>query len=267
VTDAAIARSPVRRVALALLWGALCHGAFALGGAAMFLNLWHGMRLGQGTVPQPWAWAANLALLAQFPLAHSLLLTPGGQRLLARLAPAHGRTLATTTYALIASLQLLALFALWTPSGVVWWRAEGWALYAMSALYLCAWGFLTKASFDAGPTVQSGLLGWWSLLRGRRPVFPPMPERGLFRPTRQPIYLGFALTLWTVPVLTPDHALLAVAYTAYCLLGPLHKERRFARLFGPAWAAYRARTPYWLPRPRRPAAHAAPERGAVEGNR
>jgi protein-S-isoprenylcysteine O-methyltransferase Ste14 len=248
VTDAAIAESPARRIGLALVWGALCHGAFALGGGAMFVGLWSGMTLGQGTVPQPWAWGANLALLAQFPLAHSLLLTPRGQRLLARLAPAHGHTLATTTYALIASLQLLALFVLWTPSGVVWWRAEGWALWGVTALYLAAWALLTRASFDAGPQVQSGLLGWWALLRGRRPVFPPMPERGLFRHVRQPIYVSFALTLWTVPVWTPDQLLLASAYTGYCLLGPLHKERRFARLFGPAWAAYRARTPYWTPR-------------------
>ncbi len=240
--------SPARRRALALLWGALCHGAFALGGGAMFVGLWFGMTLGQGAVPQPFAWVANLALLAQFPLGHSLLLTPGGQRLLARLAPAHGRTLATTTYAMIASLQLLALFALWTPSGIVWWRAEGWALWPAGALYLAAWALLTKASFDAGPQVQSGLLGWWALWRGRRPVFPPMPTRGLFRLVRQPIYVSFAMVLWPVHVWTPDQLAVALGCTAYCLLGPLHKERRFARLFGPAWAAYRARTPYWAPR-------------------
>jgi hypothetical protein len=37
----------------------------------------------------------------------------------------HGQTLATTTYATLASAQLLALFALWTPSGIIWFRAEG----------------------------------------------------------------------------------------------------------------------------------------------
>ena len=136
--------------------------------------------------------------MAQFMAGHSLLLTRGGQRLLARLAP-HGRTLATTTYATIASAQLLALFVLWTPSGTVWWQAEGGALWALGALYLLAWGLLTKASVDAGAEVQSGLLGWWSLWRGRRPVFPPMPETGLFRLIRQPIYVSFALTLWLVP--------------------------------------------------------------------
>jgi protein-S-isoprenylcysteine O-methyltransferase Ste14 len=240
------------RIAVALLWAALCHGAFALGVAAMIVAMWHGMSRSLGPFEGWTAWAANALLLAQFPLGHSLLLTPRGQRVLAALAPApHGRTLATTTYAAIASAQLLLLFAFWSPSGVVWWRAEGWALWAMTALYGASWLLLSKASFDAGPTVQSGLLGWWSLIRGVRPVFPPMPERGLFRVIRHPIYAAFTLTLWTVPTWTPDQLFLAVAWTAYCVLAPLHKERRFDRLFGARWRAYRARTPYWLPLPRR----------------
>ena len=241
-----------RALRLALLYGAACHGIFALAGLAMVWGLFTGLTQSVGAVPWPWAALANGLLLVQFPLAHSFLLTDRGRGWLARLAPApHGATLATTTYATIASAQLLALFTLWTPSGVVVWQAEGAAFWAMSALYAASWGLLTKASFDAGPEVQSGFLGWAALARGRRPVFPPMPTRGLFRLVRQPIYVSFALVLWTTPTWTADQLTLAAAYTAYCLAAPRLKERRFARLFGAEWAAYRARTPYWLPLPRR----------------
>jgi protein-S-isoprenylcysteine O-methyltransferase Ste14 len=240
----------MKRIFLALLYGGVCHALFAVAVAAMISMMWFGMSCSFGAVPQPWSWAVNLLLLLQFPLGHSFFLTGAGGRALARMAPeGTGRTLATTTYAAIASLQLLALFTLWTPSGVVWFGAEGWALYAFGAAYGLAWLLLAKASFDAGAEVQSGLLGWFSLLRGVAPKFPPMPETGLFRWVRQPIYVSFALTLWTVPVWTPDQLLLASVLTGYCVLGPLHKERRFARLFGERWRAYRARTPYWLPRP------------------
>jgi len=236
------------RIAIALIYGAVCHAVFAVAVLAMIAAMYVGMSRSLGAVPQPWAWAANVALLLQFPLAHSLLLTPRGQRLLARLAPApHGRTLATTTYATVASLQLLALFALWTPSGIVWWRAEGAALWGLTAAYGASWLLLAKASLDAGPELQSGLLGWWALLRDRAPRFPDMPTTGLFRIVRQPIYVSFALTLWTVPVWTPDQLLLATLWTGYCVGAPLHKERRFKRLFGQRFEAYRARVPYWLP--------------------
>ncbi len=247
----AAARPPggAGRISLALGMGALTHLAFAAGVLAMVLAMFHGMSTSFGRVPQPWTWGANLALIVQFPLLHSLLLTRRGGAWLARLIPGpHGTTLATSTYALIASLQLLALFALWTPSGVIWWRAEGVAFWALCAAYGGAWLLLLKASFDAGVEVQSGALGWMSLLARIAPRFPDMPTRGLFRVIRQPIYVAFALTLWTVPVWTPDQLLLALSFTGYCLLAPRLKERRFAARYGDRFARYRARVPYALPR-------------------
>jgi protein-S-isoprenylcysteine O-methyltransferase Ste14 len=240
------------RIALALALGALTHLVFAAGVLAMVVAMFFGLSESFGAVPWPWAALANAALIVQFPLVHSALLTGPGGRLLARLIPGpHGRTLATTTYALIASLQLLALFALWTPSGIVWWRAEGAAFWAICAAYAASWLLLMKASFDAGAEVQSGALGWMSLMARIRPKFPDMPTRGLFRVIRQPIYVAFALTLWTVPVWTPDQLALAISYTAYCLVAPRLKERRFAARYGQRFERYRARVPYVLPNGRR----------------
>jgi hypothetical protein len=240
------------RIALAVAYGVTCHAIFAVAVIAMIVAMFFGMSESLGRVPAPWHILANALLILQFPLAHSVLLMPRGRAFLSRLAPlGHGTTLATTTYAIIASAQLAALFVLWTPSGIIWWRAEGAAFWALCAAYACAWLILIKASYDAGPEVQSGALGWMSLVQKIRPQFPDMPETGLFRVIRQPIYVGFALTLWTVPVWTPDQLALALCYTAYCLLAPLLKERRFAAIHGDRFRRYQSRTPYILPRFRR----------------
>ncbi len=237
------------RILLALGLGVLCHMLFAAGVLAMIVAMFFGLSESLGRVPWPWAALSNAALIVQFPLAHSLLLTGRGGRLLARLIPGpHGAMLATTTYAIIASAQLLALFALWTPSGIVWWRAEGAVFWAVTAAYATSWLALMKASFDAGAEVQSGALGWMSLLARIRPVFPDMPTQGLFRLIRQPIYVAFAMTLWTPPVWTPDQLALAISFTAYCLLAPRLKERRFAARYGNRFDRYRADVPYILPR-------------------
>ena len=237
------------RIALALAMGAVCHAIFAAAVLAMIGAMFFGMSESLGRVPWPWAGLANAALLVQFPLVHSVLLTRPGGRWLARLIPGpHGQTLATTSYALIASAQLLALFALWTPSGVIWWRAEGAAFWALCTAYAAAWLLLIKASFDAGAEVQSGALGWMSLMAARAPRFPDMPVRGLFAWIRQPIYVAFALTLWTVPVWTPDQLAVALTLSAYCLLAPRLKERRFAARYGARFDVYRAQVPYAVPR-------------------
>lgn len=239
------------RVALALAYGALCHAIFALAIGVMIASMFFGMSQALGTVPAPWHLGVNALLLLQFPLLHSVLLTGRGMRLLGRLAPAHGKTLSTTTYAILASIQLLLLFGLWTPSGVIWWQAEGAAFWAVCAAYAASWLFLGLAIFDAGVELQSGALGWMSLAANRKPRFPDMPERGTFAVIRQPIYVAFALTLWTVPTWTPDQLAVALALTAYCLGAPLLKERRFARIYGERFDRYRARVPYALPRIRR----------------
>ncbi|MGY3449887.1 methyltransferase family protein [Bradyrhizobium sp. USDA 4353] len=234
------------RIATAVVTGLVCHILFALAVLAMIGAMFFGMSESLGRVSWPWSLAANAALLLQFPLVHSLLLGPG-RRFLTRLGQ-HGATLATTHYAIIASLQLLSLFAMWTPSGVIWWRAEGTAFVVLCLVYASTWLLLIKASWDAGVEVQSGALGWLSLAANKPPRFPDMPVTGLFALIRQPIYLSFALSLWTVPVWTPDQLAVASVLTAYCLLAPRFKERRFTGIYGARFETYRARVPYILPR-------------------
>lgn len=238
-----------RRVLLAWTYGIVCHTLFAAAVVSMVVAMFFGMSRSLGTVPGPWAWIANAVLLLQFPIAHSVLLHERGSRWLSRLAPGgHGRTLATTSFAIIASIQLLALFALWTPSGIIWWTTDGAAYWIICTLYATAWLLLIKASYDAGAEVQSGALGWMSLAQNIKPLFPDMPTTGLFRIIRQPIYISFALTLWTVPVWTPDQLFLAIVLTAYCLIAPRLKERRFKTRFGEQFETYQRTTPYALPR-------------------
>ncbi len=240
-----------KRRYLALAYGLACHGLFALAVSVMIYQMAFGLSRSWGTLPAPWRWIGNSLLLLQFPLAHSFLLSGRGRALLRVLAPAGlGADLSTTSYVIVASLQILLLFGLWSPSGIIWWQAEGWMLALMIALYTAGWLLLLKSMVDAGITLQTGALGWWAVYRNTRPAYPPMPTRGLFRVCRQPIYVSFAITLWTVPVWTPDQFALAVVLSAYCLIGPLRKEARFTQMFGREFEAYRARHPYWFPFPR-----------------
>jgi protein-S-isoprenylcysteine O-methyltransferase Ste14 len=236
---------------VALAYGFLCHALFAAAVAAMLLAMLFGLSRSLGPFGPPWSWLANTLLLLQFPFAHSFLLTRGGRAVLRRLAPAEfADELVTTTFVIIASAQVILLFALWSPSGIVWWRATGSLRALVLILYAGAWLLLAKSIIDAGIALQTGYLGWRAVLRGARPAYPPMPRTGLFRLCRQPIYLAFALTLWTVPVWTPDQLVLALSLTAYCVLGPLLKERRFRRVFGAKFEEFARETPYFLPWPR-----------------
>ena len=237
-----------KRILIAFSYGVVCQTLFALAVGVMIAAMFFGMTESFGAVPKPWSYVANLFLVLQFPFMHSILLSRRGNRFLNFLAPSgYAETLNTTSYAIFASVQLLALFALWTPSGVVWWRAEGYLFYVICGFYASSWMLLIKASYEAGAEVQSGALGWMSLAQDKKPVFPDMPTEGLFSIIRQPIYVSFALTLWTVPVWTPDQLALAIVFTAYCLYAPKLKEARFEKRYGARFRAYRNKVPYALP--------------------
>lgn len=241
-----------RRRLLALALGLACHGTFLLAVTLMFLGLHDGLASGLARLSGLSRIGLDALLALQFPLLHSALLTRRGQRWLARgLGERHGWTLAPTTYAWVAALQILSTFALWAPSGTVWWEAHGGALVLMNVLYGGSWLFLGKALMDGGLGLQTGWIGWTALWRGARVAFPPLAQRGLFALCRQPIYLGFALTLWTGPVLTPDRVFLALVWTIYCVAGPRHKERRYLARHGEAFGEYQRRVPYMLPGRRR----------------
>ncbi len=248
--------------AIALLFGIACHATFLAAVASMAFSLFVGMQTGRGPFHGTAAVAADLLLLLHFPLLHSFLLAPRGRRWLARAAPAPlGAALRSTTYVLVASLQLLFVFLAWSPSGIVWGQATGAARTALCAGFGLSWLLLARSMADSGLAIQAGWLGWTSVWRGREPDYGPMPERGLFRVCRQPIYVAFALILWTVPTWTPDGLAIAASWTAYALLGPRHKEARYLRLHGAAFEAYRRRVPYWLPWPRPLPAEGAPRPG------
>jgi len=240
------------RRGVAVGFGVATHALFALAITAMVVNLHEGMRWGLGGLRGGGALAANTLLLLQFPLLHSTLLGRRGRALLGRLVPLGlGPDLVTTTFALIGSAQLLLTFALWSPSHVTWWDPSGVWAWVQRTLFAGSWLFLGLALRDAGLSLHTGSLGWTAAARGRKPAYRPFSQRGLFRHVRQPVYLGFALTLWTGPVWTPDRLVLALAWTLYCIVGPRLKERRYARRYGEAFAVYRRRVPFMVPRPRR----------------
>lgn len=241
--------SAAARVARALAMGLLCHGGFAAAVGLMAFSLATGLQHGRG----PWTGTAavlvDALLVLQFPLLHSALLTKRGHRWLARLSPVgSGRTLAPTTYVISGSLQLLLAFGLWCPSGTVWHTPAGVPGALQYALFGAAWLFLVKALHDSGLGLQSGAIGWWALLLDRPVRYPDLPTGGLFRACRQPIYLGFAMVLWTAPTWTPDWAWLTAGWTLYCVVGPRFKESRWEALFGARFRTYRATVPYFLPR-------------------
>ncbi|MDC3092553.1 isoprenylcysteine carboxylmethyltransferase family protein [Paracoccaceae bacterium] len=233
---------------IAIFYGLICHGIFLVAGTVMFITILTGFQFSVGPFEGYEAVAINVLLLIQFPLGHSFFLSNRGMKVLEIFAPkSFAKTLRTTVYATIASIQLILLFAFWNFSGVFIWQIETPASLFMIILNLLSWALLSISSIQAGYKVQTGSLGWTSLYKGKPPVFPDMPTRGLFSIIRQPIYLSFSLVLWTSPQMSLDLFIVALSYSLYCYFGPMLKEKRFQKIYGKAFFEYQQKVPYYMP--------------------
>ena len=192
------------------------------------------------------ALAINLGLLAAFALQHSGMARPAFKRWWTRIvSPAAERS----TYVLVSSLGLVALYAYWEPiGGVIWQAPEGLVRTAIIGLYLCGWLLLLYATLLIDHFDLFGLKQVWRHLTGRDYRPPQFHTPSLYRVVRHPLYIGWLTIFWAAPTMTTAHLIFALMTTAYILVAIQLEERDLVSAFGAEYTAYRQSTPMLIPR-------------------
>jgi protein-S-isoprenylcysteine O-methyltransferase Ste14 len=200
------------------------------------------------------ALAINLGLLALFAVQHSGMARPAFKRWWTRTVPPAAER---STYVLVSSLAMVALFAWWQPiGGIVWQAPEGLARTVIIGLYLFGWLLLLYATFLIDHFDLFGLTQVWRHLRGRGYQPPQFHTPSLYRVVRHPLYIGWLTIFWAAPTMTTAHLIFALMTTAYILIAIRLEERDLVSAFGSEYTAYRSSTPMLIPRlwaARRPA--------------
>jgi methanethiol S-methyltransferase len=192
--------------------------------------------------------AIDLALLAAFALQHSGMARPAFKRWWTRLIPESAER---STYVLLSSLALVALFVFWEPIGGVVWRVpDGNARDFMIGTYLFGWLLLLYTTFLIDHFDLFGLKQVWRVLIGERYQAPRFRTPSLYKWVRHPLYVGWLIIFWAAPTMTLAHLLFALVTTAYILVAIRWEERDLEDAFGDAYREYRARTPMLVPLPR-----------------
>ena len=197
----------------------------------------------------------DLGLLAVFALQHSGMARPAFKRWWTRIVPEAAER---SSYLLVSSLALGALFVFWAPiGGIVWQAPAGIARAAVIGLYLFGWLLLLYTTFLIDHFDLFGLTQVWRHLT-REPYRPPQFHTpSLYKLVRDPLYIGWLTIFWAAPTMTVSHLVFAVATTAYILIAIRFEERDLVSAFGERYTTYRERTPMLMPR------LAARDRGAV----
>ena len=237
---------------LVLLYGVICYAVFfatfvyAIGFVAGIGVPRHIDNGTTGSIAS--ALAIDLALLGLFAVQHSGMARPGFKRWWIQIVPA---PIERSTYVLLSSLALIALFVYWRPlPQPVWNVGNDSARLALHALSACGWLLVLTGTFLINHFDLFGLQQVWRYSRGRngQDHVSPFVTRAFYRIVRHPLMLGFLIAFWATPTMTVGHLLFALATTGYILIAVrCLEERDLVAMYGDTYRDYQRRVPMLLP--------------------
>jgi methanethiol S-methyltransferase len=191
------------------------------------------------------ALTADLSLLAAFAIQHSGMARPAFKQWWKRYVPEAAER---STYVLVSSLALVALYVFWQPIGGVVWSASGVARNVVIGVYLLGWALLLYVTFLIDHFDLFGLKQVWRRLSDKAYRAPVFRTPSLYKFIRHPLYIGWLTIFWAAPTMTAAHLIFAIGTTLYILVAIQWEERDLETAFGKTYVDYRARTPMLIPR-------------------
>ncbi|MDX1367112.1 methanethiol S-methyltransferase [Pseudomonas sp.] len=190
----------------------------------------------------------NMLLLAVFAIQHSVMARPAFKAWWTRFIPQEAER---STYVLLSSLALIALFYFWQPMGGVIWQVENRSgQLPLLAGFGFGWALVLYSTFLINHFDLFGLRQVWLQLLGKPYTALPFKTPAAYKLVRHPLYLGWFFVFWCTPQMTAAHLLFAVLTSVYILIGIYLEERDLLKVH-PEYAAYRQRVPMLLPRVRK----------------
>jgi protein-S-isoprenylcysteine O-methyltransferase Ste14 len=201
---------------------------------------------GERQVPLIQAMLTNMGLLGLFAVQHSVMARRWFKRAWTRIVPEPAER---STYVLLSSLCLIAMFYFWEPMGGPIWSVENpTARLALMAIFFLGFAIVLVSTFLINHFDLFGLRQVYLYLRGRRYTTLQFRTPAFYRYVRHPLYFGWLLAFWAAPDMTAAHLLFALLTTAYIFMAIQWEERDLVRDHGELYRQYRRTTPMILPR-------------------
>lgn len=186
----------------------------------------------------------NMLLLSVFAVQHSAMARPAFKKWWTRFVP---QPVERSTYVLLSSLALIALFIFWQPMGGMIWDVQNEILRnAIYGMYGLGWIVVLVATFLINHFDLFGLRQVTLFLIGKPYTELNFKTPWLYSIVRHPLYVGWLLVFWATPTMSVTHLLFAAVTTVYILVAIQFEERDLMKMH-PEYVDYRRRVPMLIP--------------------
>jgi protein-S-isoprenylcysteine O-methyltransferase Ste14 len=197
----------------------------------------------------PLALLINIGLLGLFGIQHSVMARPAFKRWWTQFVP---KPLERSTYVLMSSLCLIALFYFWQPLGITIWHVQdpvGQAI--LYSLFAFGWLLVLVATFLINHFDLFGLRQVYLYLLGKDYTPLKFATPGPYKVVRHTLYVGWIFAFWATPTMTATHLVFALITAAYIVVAIQLEERDLIAIHGEDYVNYRHRVPMLIPFSRR----------------
>jgi protein-S-isoprenylcysteine O-methyltransferase Ste14 len=158
----------------------------------------------------------NIIVLALFGVLHWLMARQWFKDWWTRLVPT---VIERSTFVLTSSILLGVLFLAWSPvPDVIWEVANPSLARTIIVIYWGGWALAIYATFPINHWDLFGVRQVWLYFRG----IPYTEGDGygsiVYKILPHPIFIGYAIVVWSTPRMTAGHLLLAVLVSIFLLL-------------------------------------------------
>ena len=186
----------------------------------------------------------DLGLLGLFAIQHSVMARPAFKRWFTKLVPESAER---STYVLLSSLALIAMFAWWQPLGGEIWNVTSPLREILWGGFAFGWLLVLISTFLINHFDLFGLRQVWLQLMEKPYTHLEFRTPGPYSYVRHPLYVGWFFAFWCTPTMTVSHLVFAIATTGYILIAIQLEERDLVAHFGKTYAKYQERVPMLVP--------------------
>jgi protein-S-isoprenylcysteine O-methyltransferase Ste14 len=186
----------------------------------------------------------DLGLLGLFAIQHSVMARPAFKRWFTKLVPESAER---STYVLLSSAALIAMFAWWQPLGGEVWNVTSPLREILWGGFAFGWLLVLISTFLINHFDLFGLRQVWLQLMGKPYTHLEFRTPGPYSYVRHPLYVGWFFAFWCTPTMTVSHLVFAIATTGYILIAIQLEERDLVAHFGKTYTKYQERVPMLVP--------------------